>query len=130
MMLVALISASGFEVSRRSRWTLLASGMIFPRFLVNSSSAVPGRKQKLPDFAQRIQAILFKFPVACLNGATPVPNIIKIYDIFSCLITKYWLSHSSPAALGELRDIVGSSRAAAGELRNNQDIVIRNANMS
>ena len=59
-----------------------------------------------------------------------VPNIIKIYHIFACLITKYWLSRSSSAASGELHDRVGSSPADAVELRNNQDIVIRIANMS
>ena len=44
-----------------------------------------------------------------------VPNVIKNNDIFARLITMSWLSRSSPAAAGELRD--------------NQDIVIRRANM-
>ena len=44
------------------------------------------------------------------------PNIISIYDIFARLITMSWLSRSSSAAAGELRD--------------NQDTAIRRANMS
>ena len=54
----------------------------------------------------------------------------KIYDIFACLITTSWLSRSSPEAAGELLTLSCSLHAAAGELRNNQDIVIRPANMS
>ena len=64
-----------------------------------------------------------------LPGSTG-PNIIKIYDIFACLITTCWLSRSSPEAAGELLTLSGGLHAAAGELRDNKDIVIRHANMS
>ena len=41
-----------------------------------------------------------------------------------------WLSHSSSAAAGELRDKVISSPAVADELCDDEGMVIRRANMS
>ena len=62
------------------------------------------------------------------NGS--VPNVIKIYDVFACLITMSWLSHRPPAAACRLHDRVSRSPEASGELRDNHDVVIRRANMS
>ena len=53
-----------------------------------------------------------------------------VYDIFAYLIATSWLSRSSPEAAGELLTLSCSLHAAAGELRDNQDIVIEHANMS
>ena len=71
------------------------------------------------------------------NAAPPstdrsVPNIIKIYDMFACLIALSCLSRSSPAAAYRLHDRVNtnSSPAASGELRHNQDVVTRHVNIS
>ena len=64
------------------------------------------------------------------SKTTAEPNIITIYDIFACLITKSWLLRSSPEAASELLTLSCSLHAAAGELRDNQDLVIGHANMS
>ena len=86
---------------------------------------VSGYHNTISSYKTYILDFLFYF-----DDQRSEPNIIKMYDIFACLITTSWLSRSSPEAAGELLTLSCSLHAAAGEVRDNQDIVIRHANMS